>query len=283
MQVDNSQIGDVQDQDLSSVDQGQSDTGTPEPIELSDDSFVKVPGVDKPVKFGEHYRGLQSQFTKTSQEAARLRAEFERTQAILQERERRIQDYERRFSGGPQPAADPFGELKNKLKALPYLKGEEAVEVVEQIVGGFGQVGKALQDRDKVLGLMYQRIQQLEAGVGQYSSQRAEQEFDGKITRFVNEVGLPAEATDFAKKLYLAYEGDDLDAEFPAILRDEWERVSSLIEAQRRKRIEDARRAPFVPGKGGNGRPSAPLSSRLAKASSAETADALWDMVQAGE
>lgn len=283
MEEVNSQTGALDTQNLSSVEAEGQDTN-PEPIELSDDSFVRVPGVDKPVKFGEHYRGLQSQFTKTSQEAARLRAEHEKAQALLQERERRIADYERRFNGGGQaPPPNPFSELSNKLKALPYLKGEEAAEMVQQIVGGFGQVGQALQQRDQVIGLLYQKIQQLEQGVNSYSGERAEQEFGTKIQRFVSETGLPAEAVDFAKKLYLAYEGDDLDAEFPGILKNEWETMERLYEAQRRKRIDDARRAPFVPGKGGNGRPSAPLSSRLATASPAETADALWDMMQAGE
>lgn len=283
MIVDNSQTDALDTQDLSSVDTSGQDTNTdPEPIELSDDSYVRVPGVEKPVKFGEHYRGLQSQFTKTAQEAARLRAEHSQAQALLAEREKRIADYERRFNGGQPRQANPYEELTNKLKALPYLKGEEAAEVVQQIVGGFGHVANELQRRDLALGLMYKKIQELEQGVSSYTGQQAEVQFDGKIAGFVQQVGLPKEAADFAKKLYLAYEGDDLDAEFPAILKQEWDSMLNLVEAQRKARIEAARRAPFVPTRGGNGRPSAPLAARLANASPAQTADALWEMVQAG-
>src|SRR3954469_13675397 len=78
-----------------SQNEPQGSTQTPEAFELNDDALVRVKGSDQPVKYGEHFRKFQSQFTKASQEAARLRkeldAERQSRQQFEQERQRSAQ------------------------------------------------------------------------------------------------------------------------------------------------------------------------------------------------
>ena len=132
-----------------------------------------------------------------------------------------------------------------------------------------------------MLGL-YGQLKQMRDLVQGLQTNHVNTSFDSKISKWVADTGLPVEATDFAKELYLAYEGDDLDSEFPTILKNRWEQVVGLARAAEQKRIESARKLPFVPGRGGQGVPSKPLTDKLAKASPAQVADELWDAMQGG-
>lgn len=60
-----------------------TNTGSPSHIDLSDDAFVKLPGQDKPVKFGEWRRGFQGSFTRTAQEKARLESALKEKETAL--------------------------------------------------------------------------------------------------------------------------------------------------------------------------------------------------------
>src|SRR3990167_2902401 len=101
-------------------------------IELSEDSMVKLPGAKDPVRYGDHYRGFQSEFTKRSQEAATLRAE----KAKLTQQ---IADYQRRLQAGQQQQGqqrppNKLAELGAQLKSLTYLNGEQAASVVDHVM-----------------------------------------------------------------------------------------------------------------------------------------------------
>ena len=107
------------------------------------------------------------------------------------------------------------------------------------------------------------------------------QDFDGKISNWLKEGGYPSEAADLAKEIYLAYEGDDLDNEFPQIFANRWEQIQQIIDSQRKAKVEAARR-PLLPGRGGNGVASKPIGLK-GNESSKQLADTLWDAMQAGE
>lgn len=265
-------------------DQGVTPTQTPAaeptPIELRDDSLVKIPGSDKPVKYGEHYRGLQGQLTRASQRAAELERKYAQAEAVAREREQQLQRYNTPREQHVNPAADLVG----KLKSLAYLTGEDAASMVETIVNQVGQFGTEFQRRDAAIMLLYNQIKRMSDQVNGLQSNHLNSSFESKISRWVGDLGLPVEATDFAKELYLAYEGEGLDDEFPTILKNRWEQITGLSRKAEQARIAQARQLPFVPGKGGQGVPSKPLTDRLAKASPKEVADELWDAmaVEAG-
>ncbi len=236
---------------------------TPTPIELTDDSYVKLPGQDKPVKYGEHTRGFQSEFTKKSQELAKIREQNARNEALLQDRERRLQQMEQQSRQPQGTKPNPTADLVQAIKALPYLSGEDAARVTEHIVGQMSQFSGQLEQRDQAIVMLYNQIQQIQKGLGGLNAQSATEAFNHKIDGWVKELDLPQEATDLAKEIYLAYEGDDLDNEFPNILKNRWAQIEAAITGRQRKQVEEARNRnlrSFAPGKGGTGTPSRPLN-----------------------
>ena len=241
-------------------------------IELSEDSMVKLPGAKDPVRYGDHYKSFQSEFTKRAQETAGLRKEV----AASKQREA---DYQRRLQQGQQgqqQRVSKLQELAGQLKSLTYLNGEQAASVVDHVMNEIGGLSKELSRRDMALALMYKQMKQMGTTLDRLHSNHTNTEFDSKIAKFVKEGGLPEKATSWAKKLYLAYEGDDLDQEFPKILKTEWEEIGGVFKTSEREKVEAARRAPFVPGKGGNGSPSRPLGQDWVKKSAKDIADAVW-------
>jgi len=237
--------------------------------------MVRLPGAKEPTKYGDYHRGFQSQFTKATQEAARLkqeRADFERR---YNESESQRQRYEQALRGanGQQPNGQP--DLATQLKALPYLSGEDAAAVVGNIMQSFNQ-------RDAVLLALAQKIQAMEKGYGTLQENHVNTTFEAKMDRWLNEGGYPPEAKELAKEIYLAYEGEDLDQEFPTIFKQRWEQIQNIVRAGDRAKAQQARQLPFVPGKGGAASPSRPLNQGFRPAR--EMADDLWAMVQgAGE
>jgi hypothetical protein len=263
---------------------GSSSSSTPAPnpnapsvIELSDDSLVRLPGQKEPVKYGDHYRNFQSQFTKKAQEAKQLQQRYQEAERQRQEYERRVREYESR-NRSQQP--NPGNDLRNRLSQLQYLSGEDAAAVVEHLQQTHES---AIQQRDAALALMAQQLIKINNVVKQLHSRSAGSDFDGKIARYVKDLGLPEEATELAKEIYLAYEGDDLDSEYPNILRTRWQQIEAAITASQKRKVDEARqRRPFLPGKGGQGSPSKPLEG-FSKASAKDIADHLWPgMVDGG-
>ena len=248
-------------------------SGAPSIIDLSEDSMVRLPGAKDPVRYGDHNRTFQSEFTKRAQEASKLRAQLQEYQRREQENQRRAQSQQQQQQRAQRP--NKLAELAQSLKSLTYLNGEQAAGVVEHLTQQFAANEQELQKRDYALGLMYKQMKQMEQTVNGMARKNSSAEFGSKIGKFVKDAGLPDRANRWAQELYLAYEGDDLDVEFPKILRERWEELTGIHEEQRKARVDQARRQPFVPGRGGNGSPSKPLAN-YSRASAKEIADAIW-------
>ena len=261
----NANVGNVNNPNLGS--------GGGQPITLTDDSMVHLPGAKAPVRYGDFYKHFQSRFTRAEQAASQSKQQIAQLTQQLQDYQRRTQAYESQRQAGSQP--DPRAELVQSLKQLPYLKGEDAVRMVEHIQNQLGSYDKALQQRDVALGLMYQQLKQLSSQVGEQSGRTAEGDFNRKIAGFVKGVGLGKEAHNLAKELYLAYEpGPELDAAFPGILKQRMSEMQGMFKATEQARLQQARRQPFVPGQGGNGSPSRPLDKT--KLSTKDITDMFW-------
>jgi hypothetical protein len=239
-----------------------SPANEPTPIELSDDALIRIKGSDKPVKFSDHVKGFQSQFTKASQRAANA----ERLLAERDAKLRALEQAQNQARSAPQAASE---DVFASLRQLPYLSGEDAVGVVQSI-------GEQLRQRDMVLMGTLKQLQSMKQLVDQLSSTHSAQSFESKINNFLSQGGYVPEYADYAKELYNAYEGDDLDQEFPQILSSRLEQLEKLIDAKRTAKVAAARRQPFIPGKGGNANPSKPLQVK-ADASAREIADELWE------
>ena len=270
-----SQGGGGNNPNATSIQSGSGAGSAPSVLDLSEDSMVRLPGAKDPVRYGDYYRGFQSEFTKRSQEAANAKREIAKLRQQVEQSQRT-----------PQPAKpDPrakLTEMAEGLKSLTYLNGQQAADVVGQLTAQFADQANALQQRDLALGLMYKRMTEMGNTLNTLHSQHATTSFDSKISQFVKTAGLPDGAKEFAKAIYLAHEGEDLDREFPKILKTFWDQTQNVHKTSEAARLQAARRAPFVPGKGGNGSPSKPLAN-MARASAREIADAVWPGMVDGE
>jgi hypothetical protein len=233
----------------------------PTVYDMDENALIRVKGSDKPVKFGEHVRGFQSQFTKASQQAAQLKKELEQERT---QRTRYEQELQRARQGGQGGGEDVYAQLRQ----LPYLTGEHAVEVVQSI-------GQQLQQRDRIMAAIVNKLQMVEKGYGSLHQTNSAAQFESKINKFVDDAGLGKDYLDFAKELYVAYEGDDLDQEFPRILSERVEALRKAFTGERERKVAAARQAPFVPGRGATTGPSKPLEI-APNAKPSEIADLLW-------
>lgn len=237
---------------------------TPQVYEIPDENaLVRIKGQDKPVKFGEIGRNFQSQWTREAQRRAQLEKE------LAQEKEARQRfEQERQRAGQQQTQADPLASLRER----PYLSGEEAATVVQGIV-------EQVRERDKYIGALYKKLQAMEKQFSGVYESHTNSAFDSKISKWVTDLGYDPQAegvSDLAKEIYLAYEGNDLDQEFPRIFESRMKQIESFFEARRRAAIEKARRQPFVPGRGGQTGPSKPIQMKP-DATPREIAELLWN------
>lgn len=250
---------------------GGSDTSTAdEPLDIDENRLIRVKGSDKPIKFGEYGRTFQSQFTKASQEAARLKKELE-TERQTRQRYEQQQQQSQRNGPGQQGGNDVYAQLEQ----LPYLSGKDAVQVVQSITDQIGQ-------RDQVLIATLKQMQQMKTVLDTLNGNYTSQSFDTKISKFVAEGQIPKELTNRVKELYMAYEGDDLDEQFPSILRDWYEDLNKVIDSTRQAKLRAARNGPFIPGRGGNTGPSKPVQLKGNESPKA-LADMMWDQFHESE
>jgi hypothetical protein len=238
----------------------------PQPIDLTDESLVRVKGVEKPVKFGEHVRGFQARFTQATQEAAKLRNQLAEAQRLIAEHQRKVQ-------AGPdsQPKQASQEDLVGALKSLTYLSGDDAANMVQAIT-------QQIQQRDQVTIALAKELLKVRGIVQNLHQQSTTSNFDSMINKVVSDLGYDAAqpgVIDAAKEIYLAYEGDDLNAEFPRIFGERMQQLEAFFEAKKRAAVASARKAPFVAGKGGQAAPSKPLEIKPS-ASAREIADQLW-------
>ena len=265
-------------------DAGAAGAGSPTIFDLSDDSLVRVKGQGEPVKFGELSKRQQADYTRKTQQAQQLQATAARERQQLAAERSRLEGIAaslvQRQQGRGGEQVDPF---MAELGAAEFIDGKTAVKLVQALQsGGFEPIANAIKERDKVISQLYQHVVQLSNTVKEMGGRFGQTDFDGKINRWLEEGGYPAEAADLAKEIYLAYEGEDLDNEFPQIFQQRWNQIQSILDKQRQAKVEAARRQPMLPGRGGNGAASKPIG--LKGNENAKTlADTLWDAMQAGE
>lgn len=270
--------------------------GTPAPgaatsghVDINDDTLVRIPGQDQPVKYGELYKRLQADHTKKSTAVAKAEAALKAQQSQWSTKREQEETYLKQLAatllqkqnqgqGGQQ--GNPY---LSKLKALQYLSGNDASEMFETLMGqGISPIVQAIQERDQVITGLYKMVQNLQQQFQTYGSTQQQGAFEGRIAGWVKELGLPEEAVPLAKEIYLAYEGDDLDEQFPEILRNRWDSTVALVNKLNQSKVAAARASssPFkLPGKGGSGTPGQPIGLK-GNESAKDTAEYLWNALQ---
>jgi hypothetical protein len=240
-----------------------SPVSEPTPIDLDDNALIRIKGAKDPVKFGEHVKGLQAQMTKAAQRAA----QFERQlQAEREARSRAEAAAQQRSNPAQAGGEDVFAALR----ALPYLKGEDAVQLVREI-------GEEIRQRDYVTLAALKKLNEIQGYVNELRTSSSESAHEAKLKSWLADWGYPTEAFDLAKTVYAAWEGEDLDSEFQNIFEQHWQLAEKVIDARRQAKLDSARKPRFVPGRGGDVKPSRPLDIK-AEASSKQVADELFGL-----
>lgn len=258
-----------------------TDPNASTPLSLADDSVVAIPGQNKPVKFGEWYRGIQGSHTKATQERAELQRRIE---AIERERQQERAELARYRSVNQPPSPQQQRQqqaaaIKAKIAKLPYLTGTEATEMYESIVNDLGQRDDYSQRQTMAVRLLAQELQKIQAAVGELRGSAQQSGLKSRLASIRQEIGAPEGFEEVLEEIYLGYEpGEQLDREFPAIAKARWEKIQQAVRAADKAALDSQRSNRFTPPKGGLGTPSKSLD--FSGKSSKEQADILWDMMQ---
>ncbi len=255
------------------------ESAVPSVIDLKEDSLVRLPGNKEPVKYGEWFTGFQRKHTEATQARSSLQSQLRDAQAAMEQTRQEAERY-RAALNLPQHREDPRKGLREKFSQLPYVKGEEAAQLYEAIANEIDGGRQQLQVRDQAIRLLATELTNVKNALGQVLQKNNIGDFYTKIGRYREELGLPEEANEFLAELYSAYEGDDLDSEFPNIAKKRVEQLTAMVNAMNKKRVEEARRNRFVPGKGGQGVPGKAGLPDTSKMNAKDTADALFEAMQ---
>jgi len=263
---------------------GGDEGGSGNAVELSDDTLIRVKGQDKPVKYSDYIKNgfvPKSDFTRAQQARA---SEVQRANQALQERESQLREFQARQQGNAQSQTNPVNDLIKGLEAKPYLSGQEAAGLVRQLWdGGITKLAQAIGQRDEVIKLLYNRMQQIDKGVTGLRGQSQESALTARFNSVKTELNLPntPEVDEFIQDVYYSHEGEDLDAELPNMVRARWNAMQNLIRAESQKQVRSARQNVLAPGgvKGGNATPSKNLRDRTSRMDARQLADEMWPLL----
>ena len=229
---------------------GAAQSTSPSVFDLDDNTLIRVKGSDKPVKLSDYRQGFQSQFTKASQEAARLKKE-------LQARDQRIQQIEQATRGGQQDPNTGGQAMLSEIENAPFIDGKTMAGVIRDFQGG-------VKERDMVMLAALNKIKQIEGILNELHGVNLNGQHEQKLKGWLRDGGYPDEAFELADIIYRGYEGDNLDQEFPDIFKARWAQMQKVLQTQQTRERERARTLPWTPGRGGNTGPGKPqgLSGR---------------------
>lgn len=253
----------------------------PTPIKLTEEASVLLPGSDKPVKYGEWFRGFQQKHTEATTQRSKLNQQLQQIAAerkAEQEELTRLREFVSRGQAQRQQPPSPLSALAGDIKKLQYLNGEDGEKLLSSIDSQFSQLQQSIQQRDRVFQLVAQRMAEQQKAIDAITNRHSESDIKGLWNKAIQEHGLPEDAEEFAEMVWLSHEGDGLRDEYPTLLKEKWDKLAAAVRAADKRRADEARRARFVPGKGGVATPSKPYDPGTK--TSAEIADDLWPMIQ---
>ena len=173
--------------------------------------------------------------------------------------------------------------MLDQLSKMAYLDGPTAAEVMRRMmVEGIQPLQQQLQQRDKALAHIYRDYKSLRDVVGKSYGQQAERDLDTRFQEIRSEQGLPDEEVirEIMQDVYYSHEGDDLNREFPGMVRKRLDGLRKTFRDMDRKTAAAAKKSPF-PSKGGEASPVAGKTGGYK--SPQERADELWPMINPGQ
>ena len=270
---------------------------------MADDEVVEAPEIsegaseDTAASGGESGSGawpaeVQAEYTKKTQALADERKSWEGERAQqqqqlqhyaqqLQQQQQHVQQTQQQQ--GPTQQQQQQDTMLDQLSKMAYLDGPTAAEVMRRMmVEGIQPLQQQLQQRDKALAHIYRDYKSLRDVVGKSYGQQAERDLDTRFQEIRSEQGLPDEEVirEIMQDVYYSHEGDDLNREFPEMVRKRLDGLRKTFRDMDRKNAAAAKKSPF-PSKGGEASPVAGKTGGYK--SPQDRADELWPMINPGQ
>ena len=268
---------------------------------MADDEVVESPEIsegasEEPIApggessdSGSWSKDQQAEFTRKTQAHAEERKAWEgqRTQQ-QQQLQQYAQQLQQQAAAGQQAQHQQQGATQqqtmlDQLAKMPYLDGPTAAELMRRIMTeGIQPLQQQLQQRDQALAQVYKDYKSLRDVVGKSYGKEAERDLDSRFAEIRAQQGLPDDEVirEIMQDIYYSHEGDDLNQEFPEMVRKRLEALNKTFKARDRKAVETAKKSPF-PSKGGE---ASPLSGKTGGYKSPQDrADELWPMISPGQ
>jgi hypothetical protein len=235
---------------------------------------------------------VQAEFTKKTQALAderktwdveRSQWEQQKTQATQQLQQYAQQLQQQAAHRQQQGQPDTRQDLMQQLQQMSYLDGPTAATLVKRIMDeGITPLNSAIQQRDQALAHMYKKYKTLEENVGQQSTKAAQAELESRFLSLRDEHGLPDEgwANDWLRDVYYSHEGNDLNEQYPDMVRTRLDSMRKGIRELDRKAADAMKTSPF-PTKGGEMSPTSGKTEGYKTPQ--ERADELWAMMNPGQ
>jgi len=267
---------------------------------MADDEVVESPEISEGVSeepiapggessdSGSWSKDQQAEFTRKSQALAEERRTWESQRGTQQQQlQQYAQQVQQQAAAGQQAhqqqGATQQQSMLDQLAKMPYLDGPTAAELMRRImVEGIQPLQHQLKQRDQALAQVYKDYKSLRDVVGKSYGKQAERDLDTRFEEIRTQQGLPDDEVvrEIMRDIYHSHEGDDLDAQFPEMVRKRLEALNKTFKARDRKAVETAKQSPF-PSKGGE---SSPISGKTGGYKSPQDrADELWPMISPGQ
>jgi uncharacterized protein YfbU (UPF0304 family) len=268
---------------------------------MADDEVVEAPEIsegasEEPVApggessdSGSWSKEQQAEFTRKSQALAEERKTWEGQRGSQQQQlQQYAQQLQQQQAAAGQQAQQQQGtdqqqSMLDQLAKMPYLDGPTAAELMRRImVEGIQPLQQQLKQRDQALAQVYKDYKDLRNVVGKSYGKQAERDLDTRFEEIRTQQGLPDDEVirEIMRDIYYSHEGDDLNREFPEMVRKRLEGLNKTFKTRDRKAVETAKQSPF-PSRGGE---ASPISGKTGGYKTPQDrADELWPMISPGQ
>jgi hypothetical protein len=211
------------------------------PITLTDDSEILLPGATAPVKYKDFVGGYVPKADLTrmrQQDRAQVAQQQKALEAERATLERAAREVTARFGQQSPQGPDIFAQLE----ALPYVDGKTQAGIVKAIA-------TSMQQTHQALGLMQQRVQQMEQGYGALSGQNRVSQVQGLFSSARNNLRLPdnPQVNAMIEDVYHAHDGwhtvphAEAVAELQRLVSQRVEGLRAMFNQQNQQRADAAR------------------------------------------
>lgn len=254
---------------------GGGGAAAPTAWEPKDDSLIRVGGKD--VSWKDYQAGFVSRDQHTTWERNKTAAEQELIKEAKRLENMLMEAQRGRGEQRTGQQVDPLAEIE----AMPVISGSDAAKLVRSLQqNGFGPIGQTIQLLQGQNAKLLERLDRMEKGFRPLADERSETQFNGRVTEALGSLGFladmskhenHAELSELAEDIYKSHEpGDDLNKEFPGILKRRVDNLRkyfrALDKAEAEERVRTNRKFPLSGGNGsGTGSPdnvTRPLTPR---------------------